>query len=176
VILAAPQLLVDIADPWAKLYSHSNVLATIVGFLHVAPIVVGGGLAIAIDRWTIRLRHDDPGARAHHLVEMSLAHRVVLAALALSFVSGLALFAADVETFFGSWIFWLKMGLIALLLVNGALMTRTERALRVGSASGDASRGANDDAEWRRLHAFALTSLALWLVITLAGVALMNLA
>jgi len=41
MILAVPQLLTDLADPWAKLYSHSNVLATIVGFLHVAPIIVG---------------------------------------------------------------------------------------------------------------------------------------
>lgn len=168
MILAPPQLLVDLADPWAKVYSHSSVIATIVGFLHVAPIVVGGGLAIALDRWTLRLRHDEPGARTRHLVEMAHAHRVVLGALALSLVSGLALFAADLETYYGSWIFWLKMGFIVLLLVNGARMTRTERALRVG--------GANADAEWRRLHTAALTSLALWLTITLAGVALMNLA
>jgi len=168
VILAPPQLLVDIAEPWAKLYSHSSVVATIVGFLHVAPIVVGGGLAIALDRWTLRLRHDEPDTRTRHLVEMSQAHRVVLGALALSFVTGLALFAADVETYFGSWIFWFKMGLIVLLLANGAIMTRTERGLRVG--------GPNADADWRRLHTTALTSLALWLAITLAGVALMNLA
>ena len=168
MILAPPQLLVNLAEPWAKLYSHSSVLATIVGFLHVAPIVVGGGLAIAIDRWTLRLRHDEPDARARHLVELGAAHRVVLGALALSFVSGIALFAADIETFFGSWIFWVKMGLIVLLLVNGARMTRTERALRVGDV--------NADAAWRRLHTSAITSLALWLTITLAGVALMNLA
>jgi uncharacterized membrane protein len=168
VILAPPQALLDLAAPWAKFYSHSRIVATIVVFLHVAPIVVGGGLAIALDRWTLRLRHDEPDARGRHLVEMGQAHRVVLGALALSFVSGLALCAADFETFVGSWIFWLKMGLIVLLLANGALMTRTEHSLRVG--------GAKNDAEWRRLHAFALTSLALWLTITLAGVALMNLA
>jgi uncharacterized membrane protein len=168
VILATPQLLTDLVDPWAKLYSHSNVLATVVGFLHVAPIVVGGGAAIALDRSTLRLRHDEPGARARHLSELGTAHRLVLAALALSFISGLALLAADLDTFFGSWIFWVKMGLIALLLVNGAVMTRTESALRAA--------GANADALWRRLRNVAFTSLALWLIITLAGVALMNLA
>jgi len=172
VILAPPQLLVDLADPWAKLYSHSNVLATIVGFLHVAPIVVGGGLAIAIDRWTLRLRHDEPAARARHLEELGAAHRVVLGALALSFVSGLALLAADLETFFGSWIFWVKMGFIVLLLANGLFMARTEGTLRAAGA-GD---GARSDAAWRRLRTMAFTSLALWLTITLAGVALMNLA
>jgi hypothetical protein len=168
VLLAPPQLLVDLAAPWAKLYSHSKVLTTTVQFLHVAPIVVGGGLAIGLDRSTLRLKHDEPGARARHLSELGTAHRVVLGALALSLVSGLALLAADLETFFGSWIFWVKMGLVALLLANGAVMTRTERMLRVA--------GANADASWRRMRTIALTSLALWLIITLAGVALTNLA
>lgn len=168
MILAAPQLLVDLADPWAKVYGHSKVLATIVGFLHVAPIVVGGGLAIALDRSTLRVRHDDPGARARHLSELGSGHGVVLGALALSLLSGVALLAADLETYFDSPIFWVKMGLIVLLLANGALMTRTERALRAA--------GATADAPWRRLRTIAITSLALWLTITLAGVALMNLA
>jgi uncharacterized membrane protein len=167
-MLAPPALLVDLVDPWAKAYGHSSVIATIVGFLHIAPIVVGGGLAIALDRSTLRVTREEPGARARHLAELGLAHRVVLGALALSFVSGLALFAADLETYFGSWIFWLKMGLIVLLLANGATMSRTERALRVG--------GPKAEDAWRRLRTNALTSLALWLTITLAGVALMNLA
>lgn len=167
-MLAPPQLLLDLAEPWAKVYSHSSVLATIVGFLHVAPVVVGGGLAIALDRSTLRLRHDEPGARARHLIELGTAHRLVLGALGLSFLSGLALLAADLETYWGSWIFWLKMGLVALLLANGALMSRTERRLRVA--------GATADLQWRKLRTIALTSLALWLTITLAGVALMNLA
>ena len=93
---------------------------------------------------------------------------MVLASLALSFVSGIALFAADIETFFGSWIFWLKMALIALLLANGAVMNRAERTLRV--------HGADADAAWRRLRTVAITSLALWLTITLAGMALLNLS
>ena len=167
-MILVPQMLTDLADPWAKYYSHSKVAATIVTFLHIAPIVVGGGLAIALDRSTLRVRPDEPGARARHLSELGTAHRVVLASLALSFLSGLALFASDVETFYPSWVFWLKMGLIALLLVNGALMTRIERSLRVA--------GANADAQWRRLRTIAITSLALWLTITLAGVVLTNIA
>ena len=166
--LAPPQLLVELAEPWAALYGDSRVIATAGGFLHVAAVVVGGGLAIALDRFTLRLRHDEPGARARHLIELGSAHRVVLGALALSFVSGLALLFADLETYFGSWIFWLKMGFVGLLLANGARMSRTERTLRIG--------GANTDANWRRLRTFAFTSLALWLTITLAGMALLNFA
>jgi uncharacterized membrane protein len=168
MILAVPQLLVDLADPWAKVYGHSKVLATIVGFLHVASIVVGGGLAIALDRSTLRVRRDEPESRARHLSELGAGHGVVLGALALSFLSGIALLAADLETYFDSPIFWIKMGLIAALLVNGAVMTRTERTLRVA--------GTTADAQWRRLRTIAITSLALWLTITLAGVALLNLA
>jgi uncharacterized membrane protein len=168
MILTVPQLIADFAEPWAKLYGHSKTLATIVGFLHVAPIIVGGGLAIALDRSTLRVRRDEPGARARHLAELGAGHGVVLGALALSLISGVALLAADLETYFDSRIFWIKMGLIALLLANGALMTRTERSLRVAGATGDV--------QWRRLRAIAFTSLALWLTITLAGVALMNLA
>lgn len=171
MLIAPPQTLLDLAAPWAKVYGHSKVLATVVVFVHVAAIVVGGGLAIALDRSTLRVRHHEPGARARHLAELDTAHRVVLAGLVLSLLSGLALFAADVETFFGSWIFWLKMGLIGLLLANGALLTRTERRLRLG-----ASDGAEADAGWRRLRSIAFTSLALWLTITLAGVALTNAA
>jgi hypothetical protein len=168
VILATPEALADLAAPWAKLYSHSSVLATLVQFLHVAAIVVAGGLAIAVDRATLRLRHGEPGARARHLTELGSVHRVVLGGLALSFLTGLALLAADLDTFLVSWIFWSKLGLIALLLANGARMTRAERALRTG--------GAGADVQWRRLRTMSITSLALWLVITLAGVALTNLA
>jgi uncharacterized membrane protein len=163
-------MLVEIAAPWASLYGDSNMLATIVTFLHIAPIVVGGGLAIALDRATLRLRHDEPGARARHLADLGAAHRVVLGGLALSFVSGLALFTADVETYFGSWIFWLKMGFIAVLLANGARMNGIERSLR---SAGSADAG---DASWRRLRGVAVTSLTLWLTITLAGVGLLNFA
>jgi uncharacterized membrane protein len=168
MILAVPQLLADLADPWAKVYGHSRVIATAVGFLHVAPIVIGGGLAIALDRSTLRVRQDEPAARARHLSELGAGHGVVIGALALSMLSGVALLAADLETYFDSRIFWIKMGLIAVLLANGAVMNRTERALRAA--------GGGADVQWRRLRTIAITSLALWLTITLAGVALLNLA
>lgn len=163
--LAAPESLTRLAEPWSSFYSHSTTAATVVTFLHVAPIVVGGGLAIAIDRATLRLRDGDAGARARHLEETGMAHRTVVAALALSALSGLALLAADLDTFLGSWVFWVKMALIGVLLANGYLMTRTEARLRAGA--GD---------QWGRFRVQAMTSLVLWLAITLAGVALVNAA
>jgi uncharacterized membrane protein len=95
-------------------------------------------------------------------------HRVVLGGLVVSILSGLALLASDLETFWGSWIFWLKMALVVLLLANGGIMTRIERALRANPG--------NPDDDWRRLRNVAIASVTLWLTITLAGVALTNFA
>jgi uncharacterized membrane protein len=167
-MLAPPDILTGLAAPWAKFYGHSRVAATIVEFLHIAPLIVAGGLAIALDRSTLRLDHDDPTARARHLAELSAVHRVVVGGLVVSLLSGLALLASDLETFWGSWIFWLKMALVLLLLANGGMMTRLERALRAGEGYADEG--------WRRLRNVAIASVTLWLTITLAGVALTNLA
>ena len=136
------------------------------GFLHLAPIIVGGGLGIAIDRATLRVERHDGAARRRHLAELGAAHRWVIGALALSFLTGGALLAADLDTFLGSWVFWIKMGLIVLLLANGAMMNRAERALTTPAP------GAKD--AWGRLRAAAMVSLALWLVVTLMGVMLTN--
>ena len=168
MLAATPEVLAHLAAPWAKFYSHSKVASTIVVFLHLAPIVVGGGMAIALDRASLRLRHDEPGARQRHLSELGSVHRIVLTGLALSLVSGIALLAADLDTFLGSWVFWLKMGLILLLLANGALLTRLERQLGVP--------GGGTNEQWGRLRPIAISSLLLWLSITFAGVVLTNLA
>jgi hypothetical protein len=168
MLIAPPEALAKLVAPWASFYSHSKIAATIVTFLHIAPIVVGGGLAISLDRSTLRVSHDAADARARHLTELGSVHRFVIVALVVSFLSGIALLAADLETFLGSWIFWVKLGLIAALLVNGGIMTRVERSL-----SGPA--GGRED-QWRRLRVLAITSLVLWLTTTFAGVALVNAA
>jgi uncharacterized membrane protein len=161
-----PDALANLVAPWARFYSHSKIAATVVTFLHIAPIVVGGGIAIALDRASLRLRHEEPGARARHLEELRAVHPLVLVALTVSFLSGIALLAADLDTFLPSWVFWIKMALVVALLANGAMMTRLER--RLAHPSG----GTMD--QWRRLRGIAMTSLALWLAITFAGVALTN--
>jgi hypothetical protein len=166
MIFTTPDAVANLVAPWAKFYSHSKTTATIVTFLHIAPLVIGGGVAIALDRASLRLRHDEPGARERHLDELGSVHGLVLSALAVSFLSGIALLAADLDTFLPSWVFWLKMVLVAALLVNGGMMTRLERTLAApGGGSGD---------QWRRLRNIAITSLTLWLAITFAGVALTN--
>lgn len=165
--MLAPEVLVRLTKTWADVYSDSKALETIVTFVHVGALVAGGGVAIATDRSTLRALRADAPARGSHLEELSVVHRWVITGLLLATFSGLLLFAADVETFWGSWIFWGKMALIVALLFNGLVMTRAESALR-DAASPD------DEAHWSRLRLTALTSLTLWLIITLAGVALVN--
>jgi cytochrome b subunit of formate dehydrogenase len=91
-------------------------------------------------------------------------HVIVVVGLAALFVSGLLLFAADLETFVHSRVFWLKMVLLVMLLANGVVMLVAERRVRRG-----------DVRAWRHLHTVAVSSLVLWFVTTLAGAALSNL-
>jgi hypothetical protein len=68
-----------------------------------------------------------------------------------------------VETFLYSRIFWLKMGLMMLLITNGWLLLRGERRVQNGEPHA-----------WIRLHHTAVASLVLWFLTTLAGAALPN--
>ena len=156
--------LVSVFEPWADAYGDSKVLQVAVVFLHLAGIVIGGGTALALDRAAFRLP-EDGGARRAHLAALASSHRVVLAGLAVTIVSGLLLFAADVETYLGSVVYWVKMGLFVLLLGNGLLMQRAERRL-----AGDPA----DAGGWGALRRSAAVSLVLWLAVLLAGVIVVN--
>ena len=168
VAASATSGLARLVEPWAHLYADSKAIATIVTFGHVASLLMAGGLAVATDRATLRALRLAAAERGRHLEELAGVHRLVVGGLALSVVTGILLFASDVETFVGSWIFWLKMGLICVLLTNGYVMTRAEGALR-----DDADEAA---ASWVHLRRSALVSVGLWYAITLAGVALVNVA
>ena len=167
-VAPATSALARLVEPWAHIYADSKTLATLVTFGHIASLLMAGGLAVTTDRATLRALRLAAEERGRHLEDLSGVHRLVVGGLMLSVITGMLLFASDVETFVGSWIFWLKMALICVLLGNGYAMTRAERALRV-----DASEASP---EWQRLRRTALVSVGLWYVITLAGVALVNVA
>jgi uncharacterized membrane protein len=156
--------LVHVLAPWQAAYSDSKLVSSSITIAHLAALFFGGGFAIAADRST--LRSHTPIDRASQLRELRAVHRPVLIALAVLFVTGVLIAAADLETYVASPVFWVKLGLVALLLVNGAVLTRTEARLRADPER----RGAL----WRRLRLSAIASLTLWTATLIAGALLVN--
>lgn len=150
------------AKPWADTYAASKPLSTTFTFAHLGALLVGGGLAIASDRSVLRAAGLAAEERPRFLHEFGTVHRPVVAALAVMVVSGLGMMFSDAETYLTSWIYWVKMGLVVVLLGNGYLVTRTERALVASPAPSNPL--------WGRLRTGALVSMTLWLTITLFGV------
>ena len=150
-------------EVWASLYSNHGALRTAIAFLHLGGLLVGGGCAIASDLATIAGVRAQSPAGSGELSLFARTHRLVAIGLGAIFVSGLLLFAADVDTFWHSRVYWLKMALVGLLIINGAFLITAEHQARVGHPRG-----------WPRLRNAAWASLSLWCLTTLAGAALPN--
>jgi hypothetical protein len=151
-------------DSWSALYSNHAALRTAIEFAHIGGLLAGGGCALAADLATVRSARAPDAQRAIELQLLRRTHAIVILGLAALFVSGLLLFAADVDTYLYSRIYWTKMALVALLILNGALLWNGERRVANGAPGA-----------WAQLHYTAVASLILWLIITLAGAALPNL-
>ena len=158
--------IVRLAQPWAVLFANTPALQTVTTFAHFGGFLLGGGFAIAADGATIRAARRIDRKRRRQLAHIHAIHRVVLAGLALTLLSGVLMFAADVEAFATSLVFWTKMGLVLLLLANGGLMTLTESALRAGTTAPDSG--------WQRMRLAAVCSFVLWFAAVLAGTVLVN--
>jgi uncharacterized membrane protein len=148
---------------WVSLYANHAALRTGIEFMHIGGLVAGGGCAITADLATISAVRQGPAARTTQLILVKRTHRIVVLGLVALGISGLLLFGADIQTFLYSRIFWLKMGLMVLLLINGLLVLHGERQLTSGEPQA-----------WERLHHTAVASLVLWFLTTLAGAALPN--
>jgi hypothetical protein len=157
------ETLTELAKPFAHLYNNSKPLSIGTTYLHIASVLGAGGLAIAADRASLRLRAGDAMGVARHVAEQATLHRLVVGGLALSVVSGVMMFASDVETFALSLLYWSKMGGFVLLLGNGLLLQRAEKRLAADPGDGKAL-GA--------LRFSAIASLFLWFAITLLGTVL----
>jgi hypothetical protein len=156
----------DLFAPWQSAYSDSTVISTTVTALHLIGMLVGGGLAIAADRATLRIVDEQPGERERHLGELNAIHRPVLLALALLFLTGVLMVTSDIATFLGSPVLWIKLGLVALLVFNGVVLERTETSLRRG----------DDKASWGKLRVAAMCSIGLWIATLVAGTILVSAA
>jgi hypothetical protein len=159
-------MIADAVQPWADFYAHHKSVSAAVIWVHLSALVLGGGTAVAADRMVLRLRNADTEERRRRLRDFSNTHRVVIGALTVSVLSGASLLLSDVKTFVVSPVYWTKMGLILLLLVNGYSLLRMERGLGADPSPGNRL--------WKRFSQGAAASMTLWLSTTLAGVILMN--
>jgi uncharacterized membrane protein len=150
--------------PWADLYHTSPVTQAAVAFGHFGGMMTAGGFALAANCATLRAVRGASWEHRRHLRELAAMHPIVLGALAVTLVSGLLMFAADLETLSGSAAFWAKMILVGLLAGNGGAMLRAERSLRRGHPS--------EGRAWQRLRRGSLASLVLWFAVVLVGVML----
>lgn len=157
--------LVAATAPWHALFDRAPAVEMSAVGIHVLSMFVAGGLAIAYDRGSLRAARWAATVRDHHVSELHAVHQVVLAALTICMVSGLALFASDVKNYVISVPFWIKMALIAGLLGNALIMTSSETSLR-GGGDGTAS-GA-----WSRIRTASIVSIALWASIVLVSIVL----
>jgi uncharacterized membrane protein len=160
------ETLVSVFAPWAKVYGDSTALSAGLTFAHLGSMMVGGGLAIAADRTVLRAGTPAaPDARLAIADAVGDVHRPVVTALVISAISGGLQLTADLETLAVSKVMWVKIGLLLLLTANGFLMLRNEQGVRRDSGSSKA---------FGALRVRAITSVVLWLAITLAGVGLMQ--
>ncbi|HKH91038.1 MAG TPA: hypothetical protein VKA54_04495 [Gemmatimonadaceae bacterium] len=175
VVLSIPDVgqIDAFAEPWRRAFAHSPLLSTVVLFGHLGGLLAAGALTVASDRATLRLDPHDQADRRRHLAELARMQGPIWCAFAVALLSGALLFFADVEAFAASRIFWTKMSLVALLVVNALISARLDASLRR-----DAHESAPDAAtpaiarRWRRRRAGAIASSMLWFALVLSGAAL----
>ena len=143
----------QLLDAWTSIYSNHAALRTGIEFMHIGGLVAGGGGAITVDLATITAARTRSSTLVTQLQLLKRTHLVVILGLAALLVSGVLLFAADVDTFISSRIFWMKMGLMVALLANGMLLVRSERDATHAEAQA-----------WRWLHVIALDPIQ-WTVV-----------
>ena len=170
--------LATLVQPWADLYSNHTTLSTAVIAVHMLALFVGGGMAIGADRAILRAAPGTAEAVRAVVADLATMHSVIIAALAVTFLSGAALFTADVATFSVSKVYWIKMGLVVVLLANGLRMRSAERAVLHPLANIPIHTTEMPvvfpKREWRDVRSSAAVSLTLWLTIVLLGVILTN--
>jgi hypothetical protein len=151
--------LAEMCSGWSAFYGNHTSVAGAIRFLHLAGLVVGGGTALAADRLILSARKTADG-RARILVTLAEAHRVVLPSLALVGLSGVLMFAADVQTFMASSTYFAKMATVAVLFANGGALQHSEKSIRTTGS----------ERSWRQLTMTAWVSSSAWLLALLLGV------
>lgn len=161
--------IIDVAaraiQAWGEMYRDSSALQTGVAFAHIGALVTSGGLAVSQDRALLKVSPGDVTGREDRLRELRASHPTVITGLAIVFASGILFFLADLDTFLPSKLFWAKIAFVAVLVINGSLLLRAQRRAELDPASENG---------WNTVRRHAWASIALWLLLTLGGTALVN--
>jgi hypothetical protein len=157
--MALPAFLASAADSWSAYYGDHRMVSVTVRALHLGGLALGGGTALAVDRKLLSSLRKGAAQREAGLADLDGSHRVVVPALALVVLTGVLMTASDTATFLGSRLYWAKLGLVALLLLNGTGLLAAERAARRGRSAG-----------WSWLAVVSGLSFVLWLAIVYLGV------
>jgi hypothetical protein len=144
---------------WAEYYGNHPIVSTAITYLHLAGLVVGGGAAVTTDRQILRAWHRGGARRPATLLDVAAVHAFVIGGLAVTVATGTLMLFADLDTFAKSPLFWWKMGGVALLLVNGAVLSWAEGLAK----RSDGARG------WTILGGVSVVSMVLWLTTLFLG-------
>ena len=158
-----PAFISHVVAAWAALYSGSAVLRTLVSFVHVAGLVGGGGAAIAADRATLKATRRGLAVTREQIDAIHHTHRVVILGLAARDRQRRAAVRRRCRDLRASKLFWLKMVMVAALMVNGAILVRVGHGVQMP-----------DERTRRTMRWTAGLSLALWFLTTLVGAGLPN--
>jgi hypothetical protein len=156
--MTLPAALARSLEWWNEYYGAHQLVSVGIRYLHLAGLMLGGGTALAVDRQVLGATRGTSADRQAAHAMLQRAHRVVVPSLALVVTTGVLMTASDTSTFFASRLYWVKMSLVLVLVLNGALLVAFEGAVSRGHASA-----------WARLGAASALSLVLWLLILFAG-------
>src|SRR5205809_473656 len=70
------QELARVFAPWQSLYSDTKAVSIAVPALHIVAMLIGGGMAVAADRMTLRMAGRREGEREWHLDELAAARSI----------------------------------------------------------------------------------------------------
>lgn len=154
-----PPALTTMLGWWSGYYGDHQVASVGIRFLHLTGLMLAGGTAITTDWQLLSAARRNAAARAEALARLAGSHVVVVPGLMLVVASGIAMAAADTETFLHSRLFGIKMALVAVLFLNGTALVTVERAVA----------RANRPRAWTALATVSSFSLGLWLVLLLVG-------
>jgi hypothetical protein len=153
----------DLATSWGSFYANHAAMRTLIAFAHVGGLVAAGGASMMADREILSAHRRRGQDGSVILRTIHKTHRIILLGLVVVIASGVLLFAADLDAYLVSRLFWIKMALVVALMINGTILTRAER--RLSNNLGDS---------WGTLQWTAIASLGLWFLTTLIGTALPN--